>query len=117
MKIQTAVNKSLKSNLEESTNFEIGNTDAVINILRSKIYSNPRMTLVQEYLSNARDANREIDATKPIKVVMPNEISPVLKIRDYGPGLTRERVRQIKDKAINNLRSTSRSKLLKNYLG
>ena len=32
-------------------------------------------------------------------------------------GLTRERVRQIKDKAINKLRSTSRSKLLKNYLG
>ncbi|HAI56585.1 MAG TPA: RNA polymerase subunit sigma, partial [Saprospirales bacterium] len=32
-------------------------------------------------------------------------------------GLTRERVRQIKDKAINKLRSASRSKLLKNYLG
>ena len=31
--------------------------------------------------------------------------------------LTRERVRQIKDKAINKLRSTSKSKLLKNYLG
>ena len=32
-------------------------------------------------------------------------------------GLTRERVRQIKDKAINKLRATSRSKLLKTYLG
>ncbi|MGB5026644.1 MAG: sigma factor-like helix-turn-helix DNA-binding protein [Saprospiraceae bacterium] len=32
-------------------------------------------------------------------------------------GLTRERVRQIKDKAINKLRSASRSKLLKQYLG
>ncbi|MFK7932365.1 MAG: sigma factor-like helix-turn-helix DNA-binding protein, partial [Saprospiraceae bacterium] len=32
-------------------------------------------------------------------------------------GLTRERVRQIKDKAINKLRSANRSKLLKNYLG
>ncbi len=31
--------------------------------------------------------------------------------------LTRERVRQIKDKAINKLRTTSRSKLLKAYLG
>lgn len=31
--------------------------------------------------------------------------------------LTRERVRQIKDKAINKLRNTSRSKLLKTYLG
>jgi RNA polymerase primary sigma factor len=32
-------------------------------------------------------------------------------------GLTRERVRQIKEKAISRLRHTSRSKLLKSYLG
>ena len=42
-----------------------------------------------------------------------------MSLEDIGEkfGLTRERVRQIKDKAINKLRSTSRSKLLKNYLG
>ncbi len=32
-------------------------------------------------------------------------------------GLTRERVRQIKEKAIRRLRVSSRSKLLKGYLG
>ena len=32
-------------------------------------------------------------------------------------GLTRERVRQIKEKAIRRLRHTSRSKLLKTFLG
>jgi RNA polymerase primary sigma factor len=32
-------------------------------------------------------------------------------------GLTRERVRQIKEKAIRRLRHSSRSKLLKSYLG
>ncbi|MBL7111924.1 MAG: sigma-70 family RNA polymerase sigma factor, partial [Bacteroidales bacterium] len=32
-------------------------------------------------------------------------------------GLTRERVRQIKEKAIRRLRHTSRSRLLKSYLG
>jgi RNA polymerase primary sigma factor len=32
-------------------------------------------------------------------------------------GLTRERVRQIKEKAIRRLRTNSRSKLLKSYLG
>jgi RNA polymerase primary sigma factor len=42
-----------------------------------------------------------------------------MSLEDIGEkfGLTRERVRQIKDKAINKLRSTSRSKLLKTYLG
>ena len=42
-----------------------------------------------------------------------------MSLEDIGErfGLTRERVRQIKDKAINKLRSTNRSKLLKHYLG
>lgn len=42
-----------------------------------------------------------------------------MSLEDIGEkfGLTRERVRQIKDKAINKLRGTNRSKLLKNYLG
>jgi len=42
-----------------------------------------------------------------------------MSLEDIGErfGLTRERVRQIKDKAINKLRSSSRSKLLKHYLG
>jgi RNA polymerase primary sigma factor len=46
---------------------------------------------------------------------VPNQLS----LEDIGEhfGLTRERVRQIKDKAITKLRSTSRSKLLRKYLG
>ncbi len=42
-----------------------------------------------------------------------------LSLEDIGErfNLTRERVRQIKDKAITKLRSTSRCKLLKGYLG
>ena len=42
-----------------------------------------------------------------------------MSLEDIGEkfGLTRERVRQIKDKAINKLRTKSRSKLLKHYLG
>ncbi len=42
-----------------------------------------------------------------------------MSLEDIGEkfGLTRERVRQIKDKAINKLRSANRSKLLRNYLG
>jgi RNA polymerase primary sigma factor len=42
-----------------------------------------------------------------------------MSLEDIGDkfGLTRERVRQIKDKAINKLRSANRSKLLKHYLG
>jgi len=46
-------------------------------------------------------------------------IDDALSLEDIGArfNLTRERVRQIKDKAINKLRTTSRSKHLKVYLG
>ena len=44
---------------------------------------------------------------------------PEMTLEEIGEkfGLTRERVRQIKEKAIRRLRHTSRSKLLKTYLG
>ena len=42
-----------------------------------------------------------------------------MSLEDIGDkfGLTRERVRQIKDKAISKLRTTSKSRVLKAYLG
>jgi RNA polymerase primary sigma factor len=54
-----------------------------------------------------------------IKLYFGIGIEHPMSLEDIGEqfGLTRERVRQIKDKAINKLRSTTRSKLLKHYLG
>ena len=61
--------------------------------------------------------------------VLPNDDSPsadrglvnesLMTLEEIGErfGLTRERVRQIKEKAIRRLKSPSRSKLLKGYLG
>lgn len=44
---------------------------------------------------------------------------PEMTLEEIGDefGLTRERVRQIKEKAIRRLRSSSKSRLLKGYLG
>jgi RNA polymerase primary sigma factor len=54
-----------------------------------------------------------------IKLYFGIGIEHPMSLEDIGDqfGLTRERVRQIKDKAINKLRSVNRSKLLKHYLG
>ena len=78
-----------------------------------------------EYLESLR---KEIDRSlgtlterqaDVIKLYFGIGVEHPLSLEDIGDrfGLTRERVRQIKDKAINKLRSASRSKLLKNYLG
>jgi len=65
-------------------------------------------------LSTLTDRQRDV-----VKLYFGIGVEHSLSLEDIGEKfeLTRERVRQIKDKAINKLRSTSRSKLLKQYLG
>ena len=54
-----------------------------------------------------------------VKLYFGINVEHQMSLEDIGDkfGLTRERVRQIKDKAISKLRSKSKSKLLKHYLG
>lgn len=76
--------------------FCIGNLAVVMTILRSKLYSNPIKTVVQEILSNARDAHREVDkADIPVEVALPNEINPNFEVKDFGPGISPERMSDV----------------------
>ncbi len=65
-------------------------------------------------LSTLTERQREV-----IKLFYGIGVEHPMTLEDIGEkfGLTRERVRQIKDKAINKLRATSRSNSLKAYLG
>ena len=69
---------------------------------------------IERSLSTLTERQREV-----IKLYFGIGEEHSMSLEDIGEkfALTRERVRQIKDKAINKLRSTSRSKLLKAYLG
>lgn len=77
-------------------------------------YKESLRTEIDRSLSTLTD--RQCDV---IKLYFGIGVEHPMSLEDIGDkfGLTRERVRQIKDKAINKLRNTSRSKLLKNYLG
>ena len=69
---------------------------------------------IDRSLSTLTDRQRDV-----IKLYFGIGVTHQMSLEDIGEkfGLTRERVRQIKDKAINKLRSTNRSKLLKHFLG
>ncbi len=87
---------TLKTNFKgESENFGIGDASVVIEILRNRLYKNKIQTLVQEYCSNARDAMREIDSDKPIRVSVPSLIEPTFKVRDFGPGVSPDRMSSV----------------------
>jgi RNA polymerase primary sigma factor len=71
-------------------------------------------TEIDRALSTLTEREREI-----VKCFFGIGGSPELTLEEIGDkfGLTRERVRQIKEKAIRRLRHSTRSRLLKTYLG
>jgi len=93
MKLATNKN-NFKSNIDnvQSQNFGIGDASVVIDILRNRLYKNKIQTLVQEYICNGRDAMREIDSQQDIDIIAPTRFSPTFKVRDYGPGITPDRM-------------------------
>lgn len=65
----------------------------ILSILRKNMYSNPVRIIVQEYSSNARDAHVEAgNQDRPIQITCPSSVSPYLKIRDYGNGISPEMI-------------------------
>lgn len=87
---------SLETNVEcESKSFGIGDASVVIDILRNRLYENKIQTLVQEYICNARDAMREVGKGCDFEVTMPTRLQPTFKVRDFGPGISPERMEKV----------------------
>lgn len=88
----------IDSNVEptKALNFGISDVRLVVDIL-SKLYAYPIRTLVQEYICNGRDAMREAYTwgKLPIEITVPNTLDPVFKVRDYGIGISPDRMENI----------------------
>lgn len=58
-------------------------------VLRDTIYSDKVLAVLREYGANAWDAHRMVGKNDlPISVTLPTHEDPVLRIVDYGPGLS-----------------------------
>ncbi len=101
--------------------FVDGEDNSLLDVLVNDDSPNADRILIQESLSReinralATLTEREADIIKLFFGIGCQEMT----LEEIGErfGLTRERVRQIKEKAIRRLRHTSKSKLLKTYLG
>ena len=101
--------------------FVDGEDNSLLDVLTNIDSPNADRSLLNESLSREIDralatlTERERDIIKLFFGIGIQEMT----LEEIGEqfGLTRERVRQIKEKAIRRLRHTSRSKLLKSYLG
>jgi hypothetical protein len=106
-------------NESNSDNFSFHDEGLIMSLIQDKMYQKKLYTPIQEILSNARDAVRELHhnnlssenldelsmkrkidelyaLNKNIEITLPNELNPVLIIRDYGVGISPERLTLIK---------------------
>jgi RNA polymerase primary sigma factor len=92
------------------------------------VMQNPNATATDEQLAHIDSMKQEIERSlrqltarqqEVIRLFFGIDEDHALSLEEIGSrfGITRERVRQIKDKAITKLRSTSRSVHLKSYMG
>ena len=94
MQLAQDTTKMLSNVQTETKQFGIKDMSLVMSLL-TKMYANPIQTLTQEYISNARDANREVRQTKRIQIQAPSRFDSIIKIRDFGPGLSPDRIENV----------------------
>ncbi|MCG2460069.1 RNA polymerase sigma factor RpoD/SigA [Flavobacteriaceae bacterium F89] len=102
--------------------FREGEESNLYDVLRSDESPNPDGNLLRQSLNT--EINRALETLSPreadvVKLYYGVGDEPSMTLEEIGQtfGLTRERVRQIREKAIRKLRHNSRSKILKTYLG
>jgi hypothetical protein len=97
MKFEIGIENSVfESNVDEKSIDFSFNEEMVFDILQNRLYKHKIRTLTQEYLSNGRDACREAGRENiPLRVTLPTMVDPVLKIRDFGVGMTEDRAKGI----------------------
>lgn len=83
-------------NSQKELTFGVGNIGLIFDILRNKMYKNPILAIVREISCNARDAHREVGKSDvPIVIQLPTAFNSELRITDFGPGISPERMETI----------------------
>lgn len=87
----------VQSGIKGAVSFGIKNEGLahIFNVLRNQLYSDKILAVLREYSCNAVDAHTEAGHQKPIQVSLPTAISPSLKIRDFGLGLSDQDIKDI----------------------
>jgi len=85
-----------RNNIGREASFKMEANAHIMKILRDGIYSNKILACIREYSTNAMEAHKlNGNESVPIEVTLPNIIDPMLKIRDFGPGLSFEQIHDL----------------------
>lgn len=101
MKFESKPTTVKTSTVFQELSFGIKESDMglILEILRSKLYSNPIGAICREIASNSRDANREAENNVPIEIGIANShlsmSDMVIYFKDFGPGISPERMADV----------------------
>lgn len=90
---KTSVESNVPLNQIKKFGVDADNMELIMEIL-SKLYAYPIRTMVQEYICNGRDAMREAGTwgKTPMVIGLPNTLEPTFRVRDYGVGISPDRM-------------------------
>ena len=98
MKLIEEPTKVIRKGVTNAVSFGIKQTGLahILNVLRNQLYSDKVGAVVREYSANAVDANKEVGkGDVPIEITLPSVFSPTFKVRDFGPALNQEEIREV----------------------
>lgn len=107
MKVATAAHDIRASGIGESQAFTLDMRDPskLFDVLIN--YTNPIGAMVREYACNAFDIHQQIGQTKPFLVVAPSAAEPMFRVRDFGTGLSDEKVKTLYCSFLNSTKDSS----------
>lgn len=76
----------------EDTTFKINANGKAFRVLIDGLYSNKIGSIVRELCANAFDAQIVAEESRPFFVHQPNDLRPEFYVRDYGCGMTHDKV-------------------------
>lgn len=93
--IDNSPRAKIQSNVKYTPAKVSENTGAIFSILTESVYSMPRIAGIREIISNALDANTRTNSQVPIRITHPSALNPVFCVRDFGPGLTSDDIKDL----------------------
>ena len=73
-----------------------GDPVVIFDMLCNRTYQHPLRAVAQEYALNAMDAHREVGTPdRPVEIILPTDLDPTFYVRDFGLGITPDRMADI----------------------
>jgi len=102
MKVEKETKYNVQSNISGRTvagSIDSSQTGMIMDMF-IRNYNEPHLAVLREYISNAVDSMKESGSDKPVEVTIPTAFSPIIKIQDFGLGMSAEDVENIYSKFL-----------------